>query len=108
LLLEARLESPFHPVPPLILGQLARRRAQLKTAREYCEVAASLPMPDNWPESHKQRFLVLLHSERFQVAQQLQDIALARNALEQWMKCEPGNHKLREMYDALPNGEARP
>jgi hypothetical protein len=60
-----------------------------------------LAIPDTWQESHKQRFLVLLHSERFQLAQQLQDAGLARDALAQWLKCEPENRKLREMYDAL-------
>jgi tetratricopeptide (TPR) repeat protein len=106
LLLEARRESPFHPVPPLFLGQLARRRQQGKTARGYLAAAASLPLPDNWPESHKQRFLVLLQSERFQLAQQLQDADLARDALAQWLKCEPENRKLREMYDELVAGPA--
>jgi tetratricopeptide (TPR) repeat protein len=99
LLHEARSESPTHPMAALILGQLARRQKQGDQAREYYAVAASLPIPDNWPESHKQRFLVSLHSERFQLAQQLYDIELARDSLAQWLKYEPGNSQLRKMYD---------
>src|SRR5205085_8310570 len=94
-------ESPDHPVPWLILGQLARRQKQDAPAREYLAAAASLPLPHNWPESHKQRFLVLLHSERSQLPQQLQDAALARAALGQRLKCEPGNRQVRKMYDEL-------
>jgi uncharacterized protein HemY len=105
LLREALAESPQHPMPPLILGQLARRQQQGVAAREYFAAAASRPIPDNWPESHKQRFLVLLHSERFHLAQQLQDIELARDSLSQWLKCDPQNRQLRKMYDELP---ARP
>ncbi len=89
-------------MPPLILGQLARRQKQLEVAREYFAAAASRPIPDNWPESHHQRFLVLLHSERFQLAQQLQDAALARDSLSQWIKCDPENRQLRKLYDELP------
>jgi tetratricopeptide (TPR) repeat protein len=102
LLHEAWSESPTHPMPPLILGQLARRQKQGKQARDYYAAAASLPVPDNWPDSHKQRFLVLLHSERYQLAQQLEDVELARDALAQWLKIDPGNEQARKMYDALP------
>jgi tetratricopeptide (TPR) repeat protein len=102
LLQEARVESPGHPMPALILGQLARRQQQAKPAREYLAAAASSPIPDNWPQSHKQRFGVLLHSERFQLAQQTQDIELARDSLWQWLKWEPDNRQVRKMYDELP------
>ncbi len=68
LLHEAWSERPNHPVAPLILGQLARRQKQNAKARDYYDAAASLPMPDNWPESHKQRFLALLRSEQAQLA----------------------------------------
>jgi tetratricopeptide (TPR) repeat protein len=104
LLREARAESPYHPVPPLMLGQLARRRQEVRPARDYLTAAASLPLPDNWPESHKQRFQVLLHSERFQLAQQMRDPGLARDALSQWLKAEPGNARVRAMYEQLPAG----
>ncbi len=102
LLQEARAEAPDHPVPALFLGQLARQQQQGKVARDYFAAAMSLPLPDNWPQSHKQRFLVLLHSERFRLAQQLQDVDLARDSLSQWLKCDPDNRKLRKMYDELP------
>jgi tetratricopeptide (TPR) repeat protein len=101
LLREAHNESPGHPMPALIMGQIARREGHAEEARKYLEFAASQPTPENWPESHKQRFLVLLHSERLQLAQQLQDTGLARDALSEWMKCEPENRQLRAMYDQL-------
>jgi tetratricopeptide (TPR) repeat protein len=104
LLQEARAEAPAHPMPPLILGQLTRRQRQFGPAREYYAAAAALPVPDNWPDSHRQRFLVLLHSERFQLAQQLQDAALARDALAEWLKVEPTNARVRKMYDDLVSG----
>jgi hypothetical protein len=85
-----------------MLGQLARRRQQTRPALEYLTMAMMLPIPDNWPQSHRQRFLVLLHSERFQLAQQLNDIALARDALSQWMKCDPDNPQLPKLLARLP------
>lgn len=97
LLEEASEESPLHPMPPLALGQLARRRQQGPLAREYLTAAAALPVPENWPESHKRRFLVLLHSERFQLAQFLGDQNLGRDALSQWLKLEPGNPELQKL-----------
>ncbi|HEX4591655.1 MAG TPA: hypothetical protein VH120_17085, partial [Gemmataceae bacterium] len=102
LLREARTESPEHPVPPLILGQLALRLRQVKPAHELLEAAVSLPLPDNWPASHRQRFQVLLHSERLKLAQQLQDVDLTREALSQWMKADPSNRRLRTWYEELP------
>jgi hypothetical protein len=85
----------------LILGQLAARRKQYPAARDLFAAAAALPVPDNWSASRRQRFLVLLHSERFRLAQQLQDAALARGALARWLEVEPTNAKLRKMYEAL-------
>jgi tetratricopeptide (TPR) repeat protein len=102
LLHEARDEFPDYPVPPLMLGQLAARAEQWKTAREDFDVAASLPIPDNWPASHKQRFGVLLHSERYRLAQRLEDIELARDAMGQWLKFDPQNVQLRKAYESLP------
>jgi tetratricopeptide (TPR) repeat protein len=101
LLREAQVEEPKYPVTPLMLGQMAMAKQQWDDARQYFTAAASLPIPDNWPDSHKKRFLVLLHSQRFRLAQQLQDIDLARDALSQWVKSEPENAKLREKYDEL-------
>jgi hypothetical protein len=45
--------------------------------------------------------LILLHSERLQLAEQLQDEALARNAFEEWLKAEPENDRLRAAYERL-------
>lgn len=104
LLQQARAESPAHPMPPLMLGQLARRQRQLALAREFLSFAAALPVPDNWPDSHRRRFLVLLHSERFQLAQQLPDAGLARDALAAWSKAEPENERVRKMYEDMVAG----
>jgi superkiller protein 3 len=101
LLREAQSEHPEHPMPALCLGQLARRQQQTQAAREYFSIAASRPIPDNWPESHKKRFLVLLHSERFELANQLQDVKLARDALAKWLQCEPDNREVRKMYEEV-------
>jgi len=106
LLREASADAPDYPMPPLMLGQLARGERRLEDARRYYAIAAEQPIPLNWPESHKQRFLVLLQSERLQLAQQLDDIVLARDALSEWLKCEPSNLKLQGMYEELSH--ARP
>lgn len=102
LLQEARSENPRHPVPALILGQLACRQKQADAARSLLSAAAALPLPDNWPESHRTRFLVLLHSERFRLAQQLDDLELARDALTQWQKQEPANTQVRSLLQGFP------
>lgn len=102
LLQEVRTENPGHPIPPLMLGQLAGSRRNSAAVLEYLKLANGLPMPDNWPQSHKQRFQVLLQSERFQLAQQLQDLALARNALTQWLKFDPDNKQVRHIFEQLP------
>lgn len=98
LLTEAHAEQPKHPVPALFLGQLARQEKHLDDARSYFESAASLPTPTNWPASHRKRFLILLHSERLQLAEQLQDEPLARDALANWLRVEPENEKVRTLY----------
>jgi tetratricopeptide (TPR) repeat protein len=101
LLAEAQTEFPDHPVPPLLLGQLARREHRPDAARQCFAEAAARPIPDNWPESHRQRFLVLLHSERLQLAESLQDLNLARDALSHWIELDPTNAQLRKLSDQL-------
>jgi hypothetical protein len=70
-------------------------------ARKYFDGAASRAIPENWPASHKKRFLVLLHSERLKLAQQLQDKKMAKNAVFEWLQVEPQNRRLQETYDGL-------
>lgn len=108
LLEESAAALPNHPVPPLFLGQLARHEEQFDAARRRLDAAASLPLPDNWPQSHRKRFLVLLHSERLQLAQQLQDEALARDALAAWLEIEPENEMLRAMDAHLRSAPESP
>jgi tetratricopeptide (TPR) repeat protein len=98
---EARAETPDHPVPVLMLGQSAIRAKDYAAAREQLQAAAGLPIPENWPESHRQRFGVLLHSERFRLAQLTGDQALARDALSQWLKVDPDNPRLRQVAEQL-------
>jgi hypothetical protein len=74
-------------------------------ARKFLDGAASRAIPDNWPASHKKRFLVLLHSERLKLAQQLQDEKLAKNAAGEWLKVEPENRSVRDTYDRLVAGD---
>ncbi len=107
LLLEAKAESPQHPVAPLILGQLAMRKQQYPEARQYFDIAAALPLPDTWPESHRHRFQVLLQSLRCQLADKTQDVELARDSLSKWIQYEPDNRKLQQMLDSLPKGPTR-
>ncbi|HEY4233806.1 MAG TPA: tetratricopeptide repeat protein [Lacipirellulaceae bacterium] len=107
LLAEAHAEQPDHPVPLLFLGQLARTDGQTEAARRYLDTAASLPLPENWPQSHRKRFLILLQTERFQLAQQLQDEKLARDALAAWVKCDPDNERVRRLNDQLQS-DAKP
>jgi tetratricopeptide (TPR) repeat protein len=104
---EARAEWPYHPVPALMLGQLAGRTGQTDAARILLETALALPVPDNWPASHRQRFLVLLHSERLKLARQLGDVDLARESLRQWLAADPGNRQARQMFDELGGGPGR-
>jgi tetratricopeptide (TPR) repeat protein len=105
LLHEALSESPDHPVAALMLGQLARQERNWDDARRYYSLAVSKQEPDNWPDSHRRRYRILLHSERFQLAQQLQDIELARASLSEWLKSEPDNIQLKKMLDELGTTE---
>jgi tetratricopeptide (TPR) repeat protein len=97
LLKESHSELPDHPVPSFFLGQLARREEKLEDARQYLAASASKPIPANWPDSHRRRFLVLLHTERFQLAQQLNDEALARDAVAQWLRADPNDQRARQL-----------
>ncbi|MCY2974605.1 MAG: tetratricopeptide repeat protein [Planctomycetota bacterium] len=108
LLREAREESPDHPIPELMLGQLARQEQKSQEALEHFNLAAALLIPNNWPQSHQQRFRVLLQTERFQLAQQLQDIDLALDSLDIWRRYEPANLKLQEIYRNLKAEKAGP
>ncbi len=101
MLREARDQEPNYPVTPLMLGQMAARQQQWDIAREDYAAATALPIPESWPESHRKRFLILLNTERFRLAQQLQDLDLARDALAQWVQAEPENTKLRAKYEEL-------
>jgi len=103
LLYEAHAEAPDHPVPELFLGQFAVREKQLDTANKYLAGAASHPIPTSWPESHKKRFMILLHTARFQLAQQLRDIDLARSAVSEWIKYDPDNAQLQAISKSLPS-----
>jgi tetratricopeptide (TPR) repeat protein len=105
LLSEAHAELPDHPVPELFLGQFAMQVEKWGDARKYLEGAASRAVPDNWPASHMKRFLVLLHSERLKLAQQLQDATLAKSAAGEWLKVEPENGSIREVYEGLLSGK---
>jgi tetratricopeptide (TPR) repeat protein len=105
LLSEAHADLPDHPVPELFLGQAALRDKRFDDARRYLTAAASHAIPSNWPESHRKRFLVLLNTERFKLAQQLNDEALARTAVDEWIKYDPENQQLQEIYNSLyPTG----
>jgi hypothetical protein len=48
-----------------------------------------------------------LQTERFQLAQQIQDEGLARDALAAWIKVEPENEKLRRINEQLQS-DAKP
>jgi tetratricopeptide (TPR) repeat protein len=101
LLREAHADAPGHPVPELFLGQFAAREKRWGDARALLNNAASRAIPNNWPASHKKRFLILLSSERFELAQQLRDEALARAAVDEWIKHDPDNRQLHEIYKGL-------
>jgi tetratricopeptide (TPR) repeat protein len=105
LLAEAHGELPDHPVPELFLGQFAMQAEQWGDARKFLDGAASRPIPDNWPASHKKRFLVLLHSERLKLAHQLGDDKLAKSAAGKWLKVEPENRRVRALYDRLVSSD---
>jgi tetratricopeptide (TPR) repeat protein len=64
---ESRAESPDHPMPALLLGQLAIRQRHGDEAKKELAAAASIPIPDTWPESHRRRFLATLQAEQSRV-----------------------------------------
>jgi cytochrome c-type biogenesis protein CcmH/NrfG len=105
LLREAHTDEPQHPIPELFLGQFALREKRLEDARHFLTAAATRPIPANWPESHKKRFLVLISAERFKLAQELRDESLARGAVEDWIKYDPDNRQLQEIYKSLHPSE---
>ena len=70
-------------------------------AEPPCGAPVSRPAPANWPESHKKRFRVLVNTEQFKLAQQLRDEPLARAAVEDWIKYDPDNRQLQEIYKSL-------
>jgi Tfp pilus assembly protein PilF len=105
LLKEAHDAAPDHPVPELFLGQFASREKRFDDARMLLENSASRLVPANWPESHKRRFMVLLNTERFKLAQQLRDEKLARAAVDEWIKYDPDNRQVQQLYNGLhPTG----
>ncbi|MCI0335266.1 MAG: tetratricopeptide repeat protein, partial [Planctomycetes bacterium] len=106
LLAQAHAEMPDHPVPELFLGQFAMQNQRWDEARRHLDAAATRAIPDNWPDSHKKRFLVLLHSERFKLSKQLHDINLARDSVVEWLKYEPDNHELRMIYENMQSANA--
>lgn len=94
---EAERELPSDPVPQFYLGQVARRDERWSEARQRLDRAATLPIPRTWPESHGRQFLTLVHGERLQLAQQIQDLALARDAAAAWLQLDPENPRVREL-----------
>ncbi|MGD9635139.1 MAG: tetratricopeptide repeat protein [Pirellulales bacterium] len=107
LLNEAENEQPDHPVPQLFQAQLDRQEGEFESARRRLDKATQKPLPENWPASHRKRFLVLLQAERLKLAEQLQDEALARDAIDQWLKVEPENEQLRRLREQLDTAAQR-
>lgn len=101
LLAEAHTDEPNHPVPLLFLGQLARQSQDFVASRQHLAAAAAKPLPESWPRSHRKRFLILLHSERLQLAEQLQDQKLARDAVDKWLAVEPEDDQLLQLRKEL-------
>jgi tetratricopeptide (TPR) repeat protein len=107
LLHEARANDAADPVPYCFLGQIARRDGDLDQARDYLQRAAELPTPSSWPASHKWQFLELVYKEQLQLAEQLQDDALARRAALDWLKFDPSNKTLRDLLRRLGSEESQ-
>jgi tetratricopeptide (TPR) repeat protein len=101
LLREAHADAPDHPVPELFLGQFAAHEQRWDDARQFLSGSASRPTPANWPESHKKRFMILLETERFKLAQHFRDEQLARNAVGEWIKYDPENKQLQQIFNSL-------
>jgi tetratricopeptide (TPR) repeat protein len=68
---ESRAQSPDYPMPALLLAQLAIRQQRLDEAKKELAAAASIPIPDTWPESHRRRFLTTLQAAQSRLAGQL-------------------------------------
>lgn len=102
LLREARGESPRHPMPVFVLGQLARQHRRWDQAAELLAAAGDLPMPDNWPASHQQRFQTSLHRERLLLGEQTKNQDLMRDALMRLLQLDPNNARLKQMLGDLP------
>src|SRR6185369_7287787 len=101
LLAEAVARDAKDPVPRFFLGQIARRNSAWEDARKNLQLAVDLPTPHTWPAGHVHQFMKLAYAEQFQLAQQLQDAALARNTLTALIKLEPDNAAIRKLRDDL-------
>jgi tetratricopeptide (TPR) repeat protein len=104
LLREVLANDPQDPVAHCFVGQIARRNEELMEARDHLQRASELPTPTTWPASHRHQFLTLVFTEQLQLANQLQDSALARDTIGKWIKLDPNNIGLR---DLLKNIEDR-
>jgi hypothetical protein len=45
--------------------------------------------------------MILLETERFKLAQHFQDEQLARSAVGEWIKYDPENQQLKQIYNSL-------
>ncbi len=81
MLREARDEEPNYPVTPLMLGQMAARQQQWDVAREKLCRRHGTTHSRKLARKPPQTIFDPAHTERFRLAQQLQDIELARDAL---------------------------
>jgi hypothetical protein len=45
--------------------------------------------------------MILLETERFKLAQHFQDERLARSAVGEWIKYDPENPQLKQIYNSL-------
>jgi tetratricopeptide (TPR) repeat protein len=101
LLDEALVNDPDDPVAHCFVGQIARRNEQLAEARDHLRRATELPTPSSWPASHLHQFLTLVFTEQLQLANQLQDESLAKQALEKLIELNPANSQLRALRKQL-------
>ncbi len=101
LLKEAASLDADDPVPAFFMGQIARRNSAFPEAREFLQRALDLPIPRTWPASHVRQFLRLVYAEQLQLAQQLDDLELARRVLRAWSKLDPDNVAVRKQLEEL-------